>query len=207
MYDELAVLEVTATLAVVVDGLAEDVIGFVLAVEAIQKQRRVLHHHNVHQHRHEPLGVGGAAGDVHDRLASTPHFLQVLLHAHSACGRLGCAAASSRRSRRRSPGPQRHWRSRRPRPGRCVPGLSATRRALPSHALQHGALVHQDVVARRRWSAPWPPPWNGRQLQTGSPSSSGRSDSRTMPAGSGRLHLGERLRAARARSALDPDDG
>ena len=87
--DELAVLEVAATLAVVMDGLIEDAGRLALGVE-VQIGGLELHEHNVDEHAGEPLRVGRAAGDVDDGHVDAG-LLKVLLHAHSV-GDVGLCA-------------------------------------------------------------------------------------------------------------------
>ena len=77
LVDELAVLEVTATLAVVMNRLTEDALGLAFGVEAKRADHSrdvasnesflAAHHENLDEHRHQPFGVSRATGDVHDR--------------------------------------------------------------------------------------------------------------------------------------------
>ncbi len=92
LVDELAVLEMPATLAVVVDGLVEQTCRHGEIVEL--EQAGILEQDDVHQDGHDPLGINGATGDVHYRRFDAL-FLQELLDAHGV-GRIGmrCAPAA-----------------------------------------------------------------------------------------------------------------
>ncbi len=69
----------TATFAVVVDGLIEDAGGHVEAVEL--EKTGILQQDDVDEHGHDPLGVNRAAGHVdHGRVDAD--LTQVLLDAH-----------------------------------------------------------------------------------------------------------------------------
>ena len=198
LVDELAVLEMTATLAVVVDRLVEDQGGLVVRSQLGQ----LVHHDDVDQHGHQPLGVGRAAGDVDDRHVDAD-LLQILLDAQRAGG-VGVGTHPAAVDRART---QRH-------DGVGVRGgLDQMLRAghvghaqrLASPALQHGTLVDEDVVAgldRLRLGLLHGVAGGGGQglgVVQGDHLQNHRGRIR-------RLHLGEGLRAARAGSTLDPDD-
>ena len=203
LVDELAVLEVAAAFAVVVHRLAEDAGGLALARQ-VELGGRKTQEHDVGENGDEPLGVRRTARDVHDRRVDAL-LLQVLLHAERArlVGMRAHPAAVDRARAERDHSGSVFGRIDQMIRARLVG--HAQRLAAP--ALEHGPLVHEDVVPGALLDGLIFGQLHG--LAGGSRQRLGvverdhlEHDRRRV----GSLHLRERFRAARARRAFDPDD-
>ena len=201
LVDELAVLEVAAALAIVVNRLIEDQRRLAHAVELGDDA----HEDDVDEHGDQPLGIGRAARHVDDRGADAG-FREELLNAHGAHFRshLRRGAHPSAVDRTAAESDD------------CVGVLGgggkmlgagsvrdAQRLAVPS--LQHGTLVDEDVIARL----------DGLLLRflhriscRGGKGFAVVQRNHLQHDGRGirLVYLSESLRATRARRALDPDD-
>ena len=183
---ELAVLEVAAALAVVVDRLVEDAGRLVLAVE----RGKLLKEDHVRQHGHEPLGVD--AGLLQERLHAERTRL-VGMSAHPA--------AVDRAGTQRDYGVgflgslDQMLRT----------GLVGDAQSLASPAFQHSSLVHEDVIAGldRLLLGLLHRPAGCRRQGLGVVERDHVQHDRSRIR---RLDLRKRLGTTRARRALDPDN-
>ena len=197
--DEFAVLEMTATRAVVMDCLVEHGRRLVLAIQL----RQTAHQRVLDDDRHEPLGVGRAARDVYHRRRHAL-FAQIALHAHRArivgTRRHPAAVARARAERDDRIGVLRRLEQ------RVDALLAAHREDVAIEGGGHGALVDKHVAAgldgvaaRLLHRVP-----GSRRKRLAVVERDGLQDELRDIRG---VRLGQRLGAARARAALHPDDG
>ena len=198
LVNEFAVLEVATTLAIVVNGLAEDLRGFVLGVELGQlAQQQVLD-----EHRAEPLGVRRAARDVDDGHVDAL-LLEERLHALRV-RRVGSGG---------HPAAIDGARAERDNRGRLfggldqvlIAGFASNAKCIAVPTVEHGAFIHQNVVAG--FDGLFLGLFHRMARSSGQGLAVVERNELEHDGGSvGSVDLSESLGATRARSALDPDD-
>ena len=133
--NEFAVLEMTATLAVVMDGLAEDLLRLAIGGEL----RNLAHQQYVDKNGDEMLGVARASGDIHDGSNDTV-LLQELRYTESVGGIRLCthptAVNRARTERDDILGILRSFKK------MLGAWLVCNTQCLPAPLLEDGALIH-----------------------------------------------------------------